>query len=160
MEEVLLQEQKLPPVAVGNPNGAREVIEEEGRRFLVLVQWGRWRIEPEVLERRIAQGRSIAEPLRRSWVERPRHHPTLLGQAPAGLSAKGLSDRFEIDWDEAAVQVRKAKPKESRHRHRWLAGWWVLTTDTELPAEGVVELSTGLAVIEPCWRELKSVLEV
>jgi transposase len=160
VEEVILHAQKLPPVAVGHQNVAREVIDREGGRFIVLLNEERRRTELEVLEHRIAQGRAILEQLRRSWAKRPRHHHALLRQAQAALAAKGLSDLFEIDWDEATVQGLTAKLKEGRLRQRRLAGWWVLTTDTELPAEEVVKLYTGLAVIEQGWRELKSVLEV
>ena len=160
VEEIILHAQKLPAVAVGHQNVAREVIDRDGRRFIVLLNEERRQTELEVLEHRLAQGRAILEACRRSWAKRPRHHHQVLRQAHAALAAKGLSDLFDIDWDEATLQGLTAKLKVAKARQRRLAGWWVLTTDTNLPAEEVVRLYTGLSIIERGWRELKSVLEV
>ncbi|MGI0131966.1 MAG: IS1634 family transposase [Thermoplasmata archaeon] len=161
VEEIILQAKKLPPVAVGHQNVAREVIDREGRRFIVLLNEERRKTELEVLERRIAEGNAIVEQVRKGWRRNPdRHHHALLQQAQATLAAKGLSDLFDLDWDEDSFQGLIAPLKDRVARARRLAGWWVLTTDTDLPAEEVVRLYTGLAVIEAGWRELKSVLEV
>ncbi len=160
VEEIILQAQKLPPVAVSEQNQVREVIDREGRRFIVLLNEERRKTELENLGRRIAQGEAILYQLRRAWAKRPRHHHTILRQAHAALAAKGLSDLFEIEWDEATVRGLTAKLKEGRRRDRRLAGWWVLTTDTDLPPEEVARLYMGLSIIEQGWRELKSGLEV
>ena len=50
--------------------------------------------------------------------------------------------------------------KEKVERTRKWVGWWVLSTDTELPIEQVAKLYQGLTEIERRWREIKSVLEV
>ncbi len=161
VEEIILQARKLPPVAVGHQNVAREVLDREGRRFIVLLNEERRAIELEGLERRIAEGNAIVEQVRRGWKRNPdRHHHALLKQAQATLAAKGLSDLFDLDWEEDSFQGLIAPLKDRVARARRLAGWWVLTTDTDLPAEEVVRLYTGLAVIEAGWRELKSGLEV
>jgi transposase len=161
VEEVILAAKKLKPVAVGHRNVAREVIDREGRRFIVLLNEERRKTELEVLERRIQQGQAIVAMVRRGWTRNPsRHHHALLKQAQAALGAKGLSDLFDLDWDEDSFAGLIAPLKERVARARRLAGWWVLTTDTDLPAEEVVKLYTGLAIIERGWRELKSVLEV
>ena len=46
-----------------------------------------------------------------------------------------------------------------RRLEKW-TGWWVLTTNTELPAEEVATQYQGREVIERRWRKLKSVLKV
>ena len=161
VEEIILHAKKLPPVAVGHQNVAREVLDREGRRFIVLLNEERRRTELEVLERRIAEGNAIVEQVRKGWRRNPdRHHHALIKQAQATLAAKGLSDLFDLDWDGDSFQGLIAPHKDRVARARRLAGWWVLTTDTDLPADEVVKLYTGLAVIEAGWRELKSVLEV
>ena len=73
---------------------------------------------------------------------------------------KGLRGLFELDWDEDSLQGLTAKLKERVARRRREAGWWVLSTDTELPVVEVAELYMGLAIIEQGWREIKTVLEV
>ena len=161
VEEVILHARKLKPVAVSHLNVAREVIDREGRRFIVLLNEERRKIELEVLERRIAQGNAIVDQVRRGWARNPtRHHHALLKQAQAALEAKGLSDLFDLDWNEDSFQGLIAPLKDRVARARRFAGWWVLTTDTDLPAEEVVRLYVGLAVIEAGWKDLKSVLEV
>ncbi len=158
---MILRAKKLKPVAVGHQNVAREVIDREGRRFIVLLNEERRTTELETLERRIAQGNAIVNQVRKGWKRSPsRHHHSLLRQAQAALAAKGLSDLFDLDWKEDSFQGLISPLKERVTRARRLAGWWVLTTDTDLPAERVVELYRGLAIIEAGWREIKSVLEV
>jgi hypothetical protein len=39
------------------------------------------------------------------------------------------------------------------------AGWWMLTTDTELSGDAVIDLYQGLSVVEHAFRELKSPLK-
>ena len=160
VEEVLRAAQHLPPVGHHQRNEVREIIDRDGQRFIVLLNAQRRQEELDVLEQRLAQGRAILDELRRRWAKRPRHHHILLRQAHAALAAKGLSDLFEMDWDENPLQGLTARLKEGAVRHRRDAGWWVLATDTDLPALEVARLYMGLTVIEQGWRELKSVLEV
>ena len=160
VEEIILQAPQRSAGPGGHHKVPREVIDREGRRFIVLLNEERRKTELGILEHRIVQGQAILQQLRRSWAKRPRHHHTILRQAHAALAAKGLSDLFDIDWDDATVQGLTAKLKEGRSRQRRLAGWWVLTTDTDRPVEEVARLYMGLSVIEQGWRELKSVLEV
>jgi transposase len=161
VEEILREAPKHRAVPVGESNVAREVIGEDGRRFVVLLNRERRRQELETLERRVAQGRAILEHLRRAFARGPeRHHHTILRQAHAALDAKGLGDLFDLDWDENTFQGLLAKVKERVARRRREAGWWVLTTDTDLPIAQVARLYLGLTIIEQGWREIKSVLEV
>lgn len=161
VEEILREAPKHRAVPVGEQNVAREVIGEDGRRFVVLLNAQRRKQELEVLEHRVAQGRAILEHLRRALDKGPvRHHHTILRQAHAALEAKGLGDLFDLDWEEDTLQGLTAKLKERVARRRREAGWWVLTTDTDLPIDEVAHLYLGLAIIEQGWREIKSVLEV
>ena len=161
VEEVLREAPTHRAVPIGEHNVAREVIGEDGRRFVVLLNPERRRQELETLERRVAQGRAILEQLRRSLAKGPeRHHHRILRQAHAALEVKGLSDLFELDWDEDTLQGLTAQLKERVARRKREAGWWVLTTDTELPVAQVAQLYLGLGIIEQGWREIKSVLEV
>lgn len=160
VEETIFQAQKRSLAPVGPHNAACEVVDPEGRGFIVLLNAERRKTELETLDHRIAQGQAILDQLGRSWAKRPRHHHTLLRQAQAALAAKGLSDLFDIGWDETTLRGLTAKLKEGRRRQRRLAGWWVLTTDTDRLIEEVARLYLGLAVIEQGWRELKRVLEV
>ncbi len=161
VEAVLREAPKHRSVPVRESNVAREVIGEDGRRFIVLLNAGRRKHELEVLELRVAQGRAILEQLRKALAKGPaRHHHTILRQAHAALEAKGLSDLFDVEWDEDTIQGLTAKLKERVARRKREAGWWVLTTDTELPIAEVAQLYLGLGIIEQGWREIKSVLEV
>lgn len=161
VEAILREAPKHKAVPVGESNVAREVFGEDGRRFIVLLNGGRRRHELEVLERRVAQGRAILEQLRKALAKgMKRHHHTILRQAHAALEAKGLSDLFDLDWNEDTIQGLTAKLKERVARRKREAGWWVLTTDTELPIAEVAQLYLGLGIIEQGWREIKSVLEV
>jgi transposase len=161
VEEILREAPKHRAVPIGESNVAREVIGDDGRRFVVLLNADRRRHELEVLDLRVAQGRSILEQLRKALAKGPvRHHHTILRQAHAVLEAKGLGDLFELDWNEDTIQGLTAKLKERVARRKREAGWWVLTTDTELPVAEVAQLYLGLGIIEQGWREIKSVLEV
>ncbi|MGI0130412.1 MAG: IS1634 family transposase, partial [Thermoplasmata archaeon] len=145
VEEVLREAPKHPAVPVGEKNLAREVIGADGRRFIVLLNSERRKHELGVLELRVAQGRAILEQLRRALAKGPaRHHHTILRQAHAALAAKGLGDLFDLDFDEDTFQGLTAKLKERVARRRREAGWWVLTTDTELPVVEVAKLYLGL----------------
>jgi hypothetical protein len=71
-----------------------------------------------------------------------------------------LEPRFELGFDEESIQGLTSEWKARVERTKAWAGWWVLSTDTELPAAEVANLYQGLTVIEQGWREIKSVLEV
>ena len=161
VEEVLEAAARLPMVAVSERNEVREVIDKEGRRHVVLVNLERRREILEVLELRLKEGRAIHERVRKNWAKRPNRTPhEVLRQAWRELSEKGLSDLFEVDVDDTTIQGLLARTKDKVRRQKRWAGWWVLTTSTDLPAEEVAARYLGLAVIEHGWRELKSVLEV
>jgi hypothetical protein len=90
VEGILREAPKHRTVPVGESNVAREVIGEDGRRFIVLLNAGRRKHELEVLDLRVAQGRAILEQVRKALAKGPaRHHHTILRQAHAALEAKG-----------------------------------------------------------------------
>lgn len=161
VEEILQEAPKHPAVRVTDRNVAREVIGRDGRRFIVLLNAERRQQELETLAHRVAQARAILDQFHqrlkkgRSW-----HHHAVLRQVQAALNAKGLGDLFEVDWDEETVLGLTTKLKKRVARRKREAGWWVLSTDTDLPIADVARLYMGLAIIEQGWREIKSVLEV
>ncbi len=126
VEEILDLAKKVKPVAVDHQNIAREVLDREGRRFIVLLNEERRKTELEVLERRIAQGNSIVAEARRGWARRPsRHHHILLKQAQASLAAKGLSGLFE-----------RSTGTRTRSRDSWLRSRRGLRAPDERPDGG------------------------
>jgi transposase len=161
VEEILREAPKHPAVPVTEHNVAREVIGRDNRRFVVLFNAERRQQELETLAHRVAQATAILDQFRqnlrkgRSW-----HHHAVLRQVQAALNAKGLGDLFEVDWDEETVLGLTTKLKKKVARRRREAGWWVLSTDTNLPIVQVAQLYLGLEIIERGWRELKSGLEV
>ncbi len=161
VEAVLEAAAKRPPLSVGEKLVAREVTGEEGRRHVALFNEARREEVLATLERRLAQGQSILERIRRGWAKNPKRPPhAVMKQAILELAEKGLTGLFDIDVDEDSIRVLLARTKEKVCRLRRWAGWWVLTTNTELPVEEVIRLYLSLSTIERDWRELKSALEV
>jgi transposase len=157
-QEALALAARKKPIAVSDTNEVREAVTKEGIRHIVLLNPERRTRELETLVRRKAEGQAILKRWRKR-VGKDDHHAILKG-AQRELAQAGLSDLFELDFDEDSFQGLTTEWKGKVDRVRQWAGWWVLSTDTELPAEEVARLYQGLAVIERGWRELKGVLEV
>lgn len=148
----------LAPVAVSESLVAREVAGEDGRRWIVLLNEKRREIELETLERKRGEGEAILK----AWRKRAGnedHHEVLKG-CQQELAKAGVLNLFEIAFDEDTFQGLTAEMKVRWHRLKEWAGWWVLSTDSDLPAEEVATLYQRLSVVETGWRVLKSVLEV
>jgi transposase len=161
IEEILDAGSQAPVIAVSDRNEVREHVDPEGRRHILLLNEDRRKEILEVLKTRQAQGKAIIERVRRGWAKRPDRAPhAVLRQAMRDLGEKGLTDLFEVDVDDTTVQGVLTRTKDKVRRLEKWAGWWVLTTNTELPAEEVAARYQGLEVIERGWRELKSVLKV
>ncbi len=111
-----------------------------------------------MLEHRQAQGRAILARWR-NRVGKVHHHEILKG-AQAELRSAGLDDLFDLGFDEDTLQGLTSEWKLRVERTKKWAGWWVLSTDTKLPATEVARLYQGLSVIEQGWKEIKGVLEV
>ena len=161
IEEILEAGSRAPVIAVSDRNEVREYVDPEGRRHLLLLNEDRRKEILEVLKTRQAQGKAIIERVRRGWAKNPDRAPhAVLRQAMRELGEKGLTDLFEVDVDDTTIQGVMTRTKDKVRRLQKWAGWWVLTTNTELPAEEVAARYQGLEVIERGWRELKSVLKV
>jgi transposase len=157
-QEALELARDLTPVAVSATNVVREAVTKDGVRHIVLLNEQRRREELEVLARRQQEGQAILSRWRQR-VGKVHHHEVLKG-AQAELRKAGLQDLFDLGFDEGTIQGLTSEWKARVRRTKQWAGWWVLATDTELPAEEVARIYQGLAVIERGWREIKSVLEV
>ena len=161
IEEILDAGSRAPVIAASDRNEVREHVDRKGRRHILLLNEDRRKEILEVLKTRQAQGRAIIERVRRGWAKRPDRAPhAVLRQAMKELGEKGLTDLFEVDVDDTTVQGVLTRTKDKVRRLEKWAGWWVLTTNTELPAEEVAARYQGLELIERGWRELKSVLKV
>ena len=161
VEAILREAPKHPAVRVTEHNVAREVIGADGRRFIVLFNAERRKQELETLAHRVDQARAILDQFRQNLMKgRAWHHHAVLRQVQAALNARGLGDLFEVDWDEETDLGPTTKLKKRVARRRREAGFWVLSTDTDLPIVQVAQLYLGLEIIERGWRELKSGLEV
>ena len=157
-QEALKLAQKVKAVKVSDSNVAREVVTSDGGRHVVLLNEKRRAEELAILQRRQEEGRQIIARWRKHAGKM--HHHEILKGAQSELRKAGLQDLFDLGFDEDSFQGLTSEWKERVERTRQWAGWWVLSTDTELPIERVVELYQGLTVIERGWREIKSVLEV
>ena len=76
------------------------------------------------------------------------------------LLAVGAEELFEVIWDPSRkgsifLEVDEERRKWEERR----AGWWMLTTGTELEGDAVIGLYQGLAVVEHAFQELKSPLK-
>jgi hypothetical protein len=157
-QEALQRATKMPAGRVSRTNVAREVVTADGGRHVVLLNEHRRRELLEILEHRQQQGKAILT----AWRKRvgKRHHHEILQGAQEELRNAGLQDLFELGFDEDTIQGLTSEWKVKVERTKAWAGWWVLSTDTELPAAEVVRIYQGLTVIEQGWKEIKSVLEV
>jgi Transposase DDE domain len=157
-QEALALGQKVEGVAIGSANTAREVVTRDGARHIVLLNAQRRRELLEVLDHRQAQGRTILARWR-NRVGKVYHHEILKG-AQAELRSAGLDDLFDLGFDEDSLQGLTSEWKVRVERTKKWAGWWVLSTDTNLPTAEVAHLYQGLAIIEQGWKEIKGVLDV
>lgn len=156
-EEVLIAAQKAPIVTVSLKNEVREVLLERGR-FVVLLNEERRKEMLGTLERRLAEGRAIIEEQRRR-VGKADHH-AILKACQEALTKAHLTNLFDIDWDDTTVATLLARMKQTvAFRKKW-AGWWVLRTNTELPAEEVARQYLQLARTEELHGVVKGPLSV
>jgi transposase len=157
-QEALAQAQGVRATRVNSSNVAREIVTADGGRHIVLLNEHRRKEQLEILEHRQQQGKAILSRWRKR-VGKLHHHDVLQG-AQAELRSAGLQDLFELGFDEDTIQGLTSEWKIKVHRTTAWAGWWVLSTDTDLPITEVASLYQGLTVIEQGWKEIKSVLEV
>lgn len=155
--EVLEAAKSLPIVAVSERNEVREVIHEKGR-FIILLNEARRAEELATLKRKLAEGQEIIAEYRKR-VGKADHH-AILKACQEELSKAHLTQFFDLEWDESTFATLLGKWKAAvEFRKRW-AGWWVLKTSTELPAEEVARQYLQLARVEEGHRVLKETLDV
>ena len=156
-EDVLIAAQKAPIMAVSLRNEVREVLLDRGR-FVVLLNAERRKELLETLERKLAEGRAIITEQRRR-VGKAGHH-AILKACQERLTEAHLTNFFDIEWDEGTVSTLLARMKATvAFRRKW-AGWWVLRTNTELPAEEVARQYLELARTEELHALVKGPLQV
>jgi transposase len=129
-----------------------EVIGPDGRRHIAIFSVAKEKEELATLEDRLRKGREL-EAWAQEGVERGDRwwegtHHELVRSVTKRLMAENAEDLFKVVWD----PVRKGSIfleviEERRQWEESRAGWWMLTTDTEL------------AVVEHAFRELKSPLK-
>ena len=140
-----------------------EVIGKDGRRHIAVFSMAKEKDERAALEDRLQKGREL-EAWAQAGVERGDRwwegtHHELVRSLTKKLLAVGAEELFEVAWDPSREGSIFLEVNEERRRwEESRAGWWMLTTDTELSGDAVIDLYQGLAVVEHAFRELKSPL--
>ena len=141
-----------------------EVVGKDGRRHIVVYSEVKRQDEFESLEERLAAGRAIetwarAGVKRGEWTEA--NHHELVKSVTKQLVKEGADLLYEVEWDQDSVGGLNLLV--NRERKEWeeaKAGWWMLTTDTELSGPEVVEVYKSLAVVERAFRTIKGPIQV
>jgi transposase len=141
-----------------------EVIGEDGRRHIAVFSMAKEKDELAALEDRLQKGHEL-EAWAQAGVERGDRwwegtHHELVRSLTKKLMAVGAEELFQVVWDPSRKGSIFLEVNEERRR--WevsRSGWWMLTTDTELNGDAVIDLYQGLAVVEHAFRELKSPLK-
>jgi transposase len=141
-----------------------EVVGEDGRRHIVLFSEEKKRDELASLKERLEAGREIEKWARKGvkggeWTEK--NHHQLVKAVTKQLVQENADLLYEIQWDMDTVgglnlivdAKRKAWEEEK-------AGWWMLTTDTELKGPEVVKVYKSLAMVERAFRTIKGPISV
>ncbi|EQD73619.1 transposase IS4 family protein, partial [mine drainage metagenome] len=140
-----------------------EVVGEDGRRQLAVFSMTKEAEEKATLEKKRQTGKELekwarAGIQRGDWTEE--NHHKLVRSLTRKLLEAGAEALFEVVWDPNRMGTLFVRLDEERERwEKARAGWWMLTTDTELSGDEVIDLYQGLAVVEHAFRELKSPLK-
>ncbi len=141
-----------------------EVIGKDGRRHIAVFSMDKEKEERTTLEEKLRKGREL-EVWAQAGVARGDRwwegtHHELVRSLTKRLMAEGTEELFKVVWDPSRngsifleVNEERRQWEESR------AGWWMLTTDTKLEGDAMIDLYQGLAVVEHAFRELKSPLK-
>ena len=141
-----------------------EVIGKDGRRHIVIFSAAKREDELASLEERLRAGRTIekwarAGVKRGEWTEADHHE--LVKSVTKQLVKEGADLLYEVEWDQDTVGGLNLIV--NRERKEWegaKAGWWMLTTDTELSGPEVVKVYKSLAVVERAFRTIKGPIRV
>jgi len=141
-----------------------EVVREDGRRHIVVFSEEKKRDELASLKERLEAGREIEKRARKGvkdeqWTEK--NHHQLVKSVTKQLVQENADLLYEIQWDMDSVGglnlIVEAKRKAWEEAK---AGWWMLTTDTELKGPEVVKVYKSLAVVERAFRTIKGPISV
>jgi hypothetical protein len=141
-----------------------EVMGDDGRRHIVVFSEAKRQDELVSLQERLAAGRGIekwarAGVKRGEWKEA--NHHELVKSVTKQLVKEGADLLYEVEWDQDTVGGLNLLV--NRERKQWeeaKAGWWMLTTDTELSGPEVVKVYKSLAVVERAFRTIKGPIRV
>ena len=141
-----------------------EVVGKDGRRHIAIFSAAKREDELASLEERLRAGRAIekwarAGVKRSEWTEA--NHHELVKSVTKQLVKEGADLLFEVEWNPDTVGGLNLLV--NAERKRWeeeKAGWWMLTTDTELSGPEVVKIYKSLAVVERAFRTIKGPIRV
>jgi transposase len=141
-----------------------EVVGRDGRRHIVIFSEAKRQDELESFEERLAAGRVIEKWARGGikrgeWTEA--NHHELVKSVTKQLVKEGADLLYEVEWNQDTVGGLNLLV--NRERKRWeeaKAGWWMLTTDTELSGPEVAKVYKSLAVVERAFRTIKGPIRV
>jgi hypothetical protein len=141
-----------------------EVIGKDGRRHVVVFSEAKRQDELAALKERLAAGRGIekwarAGVQRGDWTEA--NHHELVKSVTKQLVKEGADLLYEVEWDQDTVGgLNLVVNSERKKWEEGKAGWWMLTTDTELSGPEVVKVYKSLAIVERAFRTIKGPIEV
>ncbi len=140
-----------------------EIIGKDSRRHIAVFSMAKEKEELGTLADRLRKGNGL-ELWAQEGVERGSRwwegtHHELVRSLTKRLMAVGADDLFEVVWDPSRKgSIFLEVNEEPRRWEEERADWWMLTTDTKLSGDAVIDLYRGQAVVEHAFRELKSPL--
>ncbi|EQD76923.1 transposase IS4 family protein, partial [mine drainage metagenome] len=138
------------------------MIGKDGRRHIAVFSVAKETEEKAALGDRLRKGKELqkwaqAGVNRHEWTEE--NHHELVRALTRRLVKEGAESLFEVVWDPNSIGTIFVRADAARRKWETeKAGWWMVTTDTELSGDAVIDLYQGLAVVEHAFRELKSPL--
>ncbi|MGI0052662.1 MAG: IS1634 family transposase, partial [Thermoplasmata archaeon] len=157
---------------VGAPASEKEVPEEsrcgvigkDGRKHIVIFSEAKRQDELAGLKERLAAGRGIetwarAGVRRGDWTEA--NHHQLVKSVTEQLVKEGADLLYEVEWDQDTVGgLNLLVDRERKQWEEAKAGWWMRSTDTELPRPEVVKVYKSPAIVERAFRTIKRPIRV
>ncbi|MHB8352386.1 MAG: IS1634 family transposase [Thermoplasmata archaeon] len=156
---VALKEAEAPP-----EESWCEVVGTDGRRHIVIYSEAKKQDELESLGERLDTGRAIekwarAGVTRGEWTEV--NHHELVKSVTKRLVKEGADLLYEVEWNQDTIGgLNLIVNKARKNWEETKAGWWMLTTDTELTGPEVVKVYKSLAVVERAFRTIKGMIRV
>jgi transposase len=141
-----------------------EVVGTDGRRHIVIYSEAKREDELASLQERLAVGKGIekwarAGVTRGDWSDT--NHHELVKSVTKRLVKEGADLLYEVEWDQDTVGgLNLLVNSERKQWEETKAGWWMLTTDTELSGPEVVKVYKSLAVVERAFRTIKGPIRV